>query len=43
MSTMQAVVFHGPYQAKLEERPRPQLQAPGDIIVKVKYSAVCGR
>lgn len=42
-STMRAVVFKGPYKVELEERPIPQIQEPTDIIVKVKYTALCGR
>ncbi|MCJ1284208.1 hypothetical protein MMC26_003539 [Xylographa opegraphella] len=40
--TMRAVVFKGPYQVVLEDRPIPKLQAPTDIVVKVIYSALCG-
>lgn len=41
--TMKAVVFHGPKKVALEERPVPKIQDPTDIIVKVSYSALCGR
>ncbi|KAJ5102487.1 hypothetical protein N7532_003016 [Penicillium argentinense] len=41
--TMQAVIFKGPLQVALEERPRPQLQEPTDVILKVRYTALCGR
>lgn len=40
--TMRAVVFKGPYQVDVEERPVPKIQDPKDIIVKVTYSALCG-
>jgi threonine dehydrogenase-like Zn-dependent dehydrogenase len=40
---MKAVVFHGPYKVAVEERPVPQIQEPTDVIVKVKYAALCGR
>ncbi|OJD17790.1 hypothetical protein AJ78_02143 [Emergomyces pasteurianus Ep9510] len=40
--TMRAVVFKGPYKIAVEERPVPKLQSPTDIIVKVKYTALCG-
>lgn len=40
---MKAVVFHGPYKVAVEERPVPQIEAPTDVIVKVKYAALCGR
>jgi hypothetical protein len=40
---MLAVVFKGPNQVVLEERPIPQIQQSTDIIVKIKYTAICGR
>jgi D-arabinose 1-dehydrogenase-like Zn-dependent alcohol dehydrogenase len=40
---MKAVVFHGPYKVAMEERPVPKIQDPKDIIVKVRYTALCGR
>ncbi|KFZ03678.1 hypothetical protein V502_10747 [Pseudogymnoascus sp. VKM F-4520 (FW-2644)] len=40
--TMQAVVFKGPKLVALETRPIPQIQDSTDIIVKVKYTALCG-
>jgi hypothetical protein len=43
LTTMQAVVFKGKLQVALETRPRPQIQDPKDAIVKVRYSALCGR
>ncbi|PYH91149.1 zinc-containing alcohol dehydrogenase [Aspergillus ellipticus CBS 707.79] len=39
---MQAVVFKGPLQVAVEERPVPEIQAPTDAIVKVRYTALCG-
>jgi threonine dehydrogenase-like Zn-dependent dehydrogenase len=40
--TMKAVVFHGKLDVRLEDRPIPQIVDPTDIIVKVRYSALCG-
>lgn len=40
---MQCVVFKGPLQVALEERPRPQIQDPTDVVLKVRYTALCGR
>ncbi|KAL3711945.1 hypothetical protein TMatcc_000639 [Talaromyces marneffei ATCC 18224] len=40
---MKAVVFHGPYQVAIEDWPVPRIQASTDVIVKVKYTALCGR
>lgn len=41
--TMNAVVFHGPQKVALEQRPRPKIQEPSDVVVKVAYTALCGR
>lgn len=41
--TMRAVVFKGPGKVVLEDRPIPKIQDPTDIIVKVNYTALCGR
>lgn len=40
---MKAVIFKGPYKVAVEERPIPKIQDPTDIIIKVTYTAVCGR
>lgn len=39
---MKAIVFYGPYDVRTEERPTPKIQNPDDVIVKVKYSGLCG-
>lgn len=39
---MQALVFNGPGQKRLEDRPIPELEAPGDAIVKVSRTTICG-
>ena len=41
--TMKAVIFKGPREVAIEERPVPKIQDPTDIIVKVGYTALCGR
>ncbi len=41
--TMRAVVFKGKLHIEVEERPVPKIQDPKDIIVKVRYTALCGR
>ncbi|KAF2150038.1 putative alcohol dehydrogenase [Myriangium duriaei CBS 260.36] len=41
-STMKAVVFKGTQHVELEDRPVPQIKEPGDIIIKVEYTALCG-
>lgn len=40
---MQAVVFKGTLQMAPERRPLPKIQEATDVIVKVRYSALCGR
>lgn len=40
---MKAIVFKGPKQVALEDRPIPQIQDQTDVIAKVKYTALCGR
>ncbi|KAJ5292100.1 hypothetical protein N7478_001351 [Penicillium angulare] len=39
---MQSVVFKGPFQVAIEERPVPKIESPSDAIVKVHYTALCG-
>ncbi|KAJ9319106.1 hypothetical protein DTO271D3_694 [Paecilomyces variotii] len=41
-NTMRAVVFKGPFNVALEERPIPKIEEPTDIVVKVIYTALCG-
>lgn len=41
--TMNAVVFKGKLEVALEQRPVPKIKDQTDIIVKVRYSALCGR
>ncbi|KAL8828908.1 MAG: hypothetical protein Q9191_002320 [Dirinaria sp. TL-2023a] len=40
---MRAVVYKGPYKVVLDDRPIPRIQDQTDIIVKVMYTALCGR
>ncbi|UZP40330.1 hypothetical protein NXS19_008146 [Fusarium pseudograminearum] len=40
--SMKAVVFNGPFDISVEERPIPQIRDPQDIIVKVNMTALCG-
>ncbi|KAJ3544877.1 hypothetical protein NM208_g2809 [Fusarium decemcellulare] len=39
---MKAVVFNGIKDVSVEDRPTPTIQDPQDIIVKVRYTALCG-
>ncbi len=39
---MKALVYHGPGQIAWEERPMPTLQDPGDVLVRVSKTTICG-
>ncbi|WP_375269034.1 alcohol dehydrogenase catalytic domain-containing protein, partial [Phenylobacterium sp.] len=39
---MKALVYGGPGQKSLEDRPKPELQAPGDAIVRIVKTTICG-
>src|SRR5579864_9085634 len=39
---MKALVYHGPGKKSLDERPQPELAAPGDAIVKMTRTTICG-
>lgn len=41
--TMKAVIFKGPLKVAIEDRPIPKIKDPSDMIVKVRYTALCGR
>jgi alcohol dehydrogenase len=41
-STMKALVYHGPGKRAWEEKPRPAIQDPGDAIVRITTSTICG-
>ena len=38
---MKAIVYCGPGNMQIEEREKPQA-GPSDVVIKVKYSAICG-
>lgn len=40
--TMKAVNYQGPFSVKVEDVPRPKLEHPDDVIVKVTTAAICG-
>jgi alcohol dehydrogenase len=40
--TMKALVYLGPGKKALEERPRPNIKAPTDAIVKITKTTICG-
>lgn len=39
---MKAVVFHGPKDVRVEEKPMPKIEDSEDIILKVTTTAICG-
>ena len=39
---MKAVVFHGPGDKAWEEVPEPKIIEPGDAIVRVDTTTICG-
>jgi threonine dehydrogenase-like Zn-dependent dehydrogenase len=39
---MRALVYHGPEDVRVEERPRPALADPRDAIIRVSSSGLCG-
>ena len=39
---MRAAVYHGPGEIRVEDRPRPEIEAPTDAIVRVTHTAICG-
>ena len=39
---MKALVYHGPGKKSLDERPDPMLVDPGDAIVRVTRTTICG-
>jgi threonine dehydrogenase-like Zn-dependent dehydrogenase len=42
MADMQAVVFHAPHDVRVEEVPRPEIEEPDDVLLRVDRAAICG-
>jgi alcohol dehydrogenase len=40
--TMKALVYHGVGDKRLEERPMPEVEHPGDAIVRILHTTICG-
>lgn len=40
--SMKAIVFHGPFDIRTEERPTPKILDSEDVILKVRYAGICG-
>ena len=41
-ATMKAFVYRGPGKKALEERPKPEITAPTDAIIKIVKTTICG-
>ncbi|WP_225830207.1 zinc-binding dehydrogenase [Streptomyces sp. NK08204] len=39
---MKALVYHGPFDLRVEERPRPRALGPDDVVVRVRRTGICG-
>ena len=39
---MEALIYNGPGRKALEERPKPDIAAPTDAIVKIVKTTICG-
>ena len=39
---MKALVYQGPGQKAVEDRPKPAIAAPTDAIVKITRTTICG-
>ncbi len=39
---MKAVVYKGPYQVAVEDVPEPAIEAPGDALIQITTSNICG-
>lgn len=39
---MKALVYHGPGHIAWEEKPMPTLQDPGDVLVRITKTTICG-
>ena len=42
MATMQALTFYGPRDVRVEEVPRPEIEEPGDVLLRIDRAAICG-
>lgn len=41
-ASMRAVVYKGPFEVAVEDKPYPRIQNPTDCVLKVTTSALCG-
>ncbi|KQX23293.1 MULTISPECIES: zinc-dependent alcohol dehydrogenase family protein [unclassified Sphingomonas] len=39
---MKALIYHGPGLKSLDDHPKPQIVAPGDAVVRISHTTICG-
>jgi S-(hydroxymethyl)glutathione dehydrogenase / alcohol dehydrogenase len=39
---LKALVYHGPNDVQIDDKPRPNIQSPEDVILRVTSTALCG-
>lgn len=39
---MKALVYHGPGEKSLDDRPKPEVRDPGDAVVRMMRTTICG-
>ncbi len=39
---MKALVYHGPWDLRVEERPEPRAKGPKDVVIRVGRTGICG-
>jgi len=39
---MKALIYHGPMDVRIDDKPRPRIRNQEDIILKVTKTAICG-
>ena len=39
---MKALVYHGPRDVQIDDKPHPSIQHPEDVILRVTSTAICG-
>lgn len=42
MATMKAVVLREPHKIEVMEVPKPEITDPGDVLLRVDLTAICG-
>lgn len=39
---MKAMVYHGPNDIRVEDKPKPQIIDPSDAVVRIVKTTICG-